>query len=406
MQIEEIIDGKDSNKDNNVIIWKHSCEDFNTTTQLIVHESQKAIFFLNGEALDMFGPGRHTLETQNIPLLTKKLFGKITGKTPFRSELYFINMAEHMSIEWGVGNINFVDEQNNDYVFNIGASGEMSFKVSDPRKLLVKVLGVESELNKDNIRRIFMAPIRTYVTSILPNVLRNNHISIFDVDTKLDEISSIMLKRIDAEMEDYGVHLVKFWINNVRKPVEDPFYQTVIRQRGERITIWAQGELDLKAAELEKQKQLIGYSGDIEKQRLDIEMKKYEQDKLGYTYQQKESFEVMKKIAENEGSGSDLRNAAMGIGMGFGMGDIFGRSIKNISNDTLTQMNTTASVDVNTSMAAKTSAETDTSAGVVASDSILSDFETKIKKVIMLRDNGLITEEEFNQKKADLLSEL
>lgn len=54
--------------DNSTFIWKHPVEDFNTTTQLIVHESQEAIFFMNGQALDLFGPGRHTLETQNIPL--------------------------------------------------------------------------------------------------------------------------------------------------------------------------------------------------------------------------------------------------------------------------------------------------------------------------------------------------
>ena len=55
--------------DNSTFIWKHECEDFNSMTQLIVHESQEAIFFMNGQALDLFGPGRHTLETQNIPLL-------------------------------------------------------------------------------------------------------------------------------------------------------------------------------------------------------------------------------------------------------------------------------------------------------------------------------------------------
>lgn len=53
--------------DNTTFVWKHPCEDFNTSTQLIVHESQEAIFFMNGQALDLFGPGRHTLETQNIP---------------------------------------------------------------------------------------------------------------------------------------------------------------------------------------------------------------------------------------------------------------------------------------------------------------------------------------------------
>ena len=69
--------------DNSTFIWKHPCEDFNTTTQLIVHESQEAIFFMNGQALDLFGPGRHTLETQNIPLLKKLQIFLPMGKLLF-----------------------------------------------------------------------------------------------------------------------------------------------------------------------------------------------------------------------------------------------------------------------------------------------------------------------------------
>ena len=86
--------------DNSTFIWKHPCEDFNTLTQLIVHESQEAIFFLNGEALDLFGPGRHTLETQSIPKLGK-VFGKLVdGKeTPFHCEVYFINKTVQMAIK-------------------------------------------------------------------------------------------------------------------------------------------------------------------------------------------------------------------------------------------------------------------------------------------------------------------
>lgn len=75
--------------DNSTFIWKHPCEDFNTTSQLIVHETQEAVFFVNGQALDSFGPGRHTLETENIPLLSKFLNLIVTGgECPFHCEIY------------------------------------------------------------------------------------------------------------------------------------------------------------------------------------------------------------------------------------------------------------------------------------------------------------------------------
>ena len=87
--------------DNTTFIWKHPCEDFNTLTQLIVHENQEAIFFMNGQALDLFGAGRYTLETQNIPLIGKALNIPTGGKTPFHCEVYFINKTEQMAIKWG-----------------------------------------------------------------------------------------------------------------------------------------------------------------------------------------------------------------------------------------------------------------------------------------------------------------
>ncbi|GHT87603.1 hypothetical protein FACS1894137_15110 [Spirochaetia bacterium] len=85
--------------DNTTFVWKSPVEDFNTGTQLIVHESQEAVFLLNGQALDLFGPGRHTLETQNIPLIRSFLGKPTNDQTPFHCEVYFINKTEQMSIK-------------------------------------------------------------------------------------------------------------------------------------------------------------------------------------------------------------------------------------------------------------------------------------------------------------------
>ena len=84
------------------IVWKHPAEDFNTGSQLIVHESQEALFFKNGQALDLFGPGRYTLSTQNIPLLSKLINLPTGGESPFHCEVYFINKADILEVFWGV----------------------------------------------------------------------------------------------------------------------------------------------------------------------------------------------------------------------------------------------------------------------------------------------------------------
>lgn len=140
--------------DNNSFIWKYPGEDFNTLSQLIVHESQEALLFLNGQALDLFGPGRHTLHTSNIPLLNKIINIPTGGESPFHCEVYFINKTEQMAIKWGVGEVNFLDPTHNDYAFKIGASGEMSLRVNDSRKIIVKLVGTETILNQETVKNI------------------------------------------------------------------------------------------------------------------------------------------------------------------------------------------------------------------------------------------------------------
>ena len=97
-------------KYNNTIIWKYHAEDFNTQSKLIVHESQEAIFLANGRALDTFGPGTHTLDTKNIPLLCHLINIPTGGVSPFHCEVYFINKTVQMAVKWGTDRkVRFLD---------------------------------------------------------------------------------------------------------------------------------------------------------------------------------------------------------------------------------------------------------------------------------------------------------
>lgn len=98
MAIQEVIKYEG---DNSTLIYKHPAEDFNTLSQLIVHESQEAVFFSDGQALDSFKAGRYTLETKNIPLISKIRNLVSGGVSPFHVEVYFINLATMMDIAWG-----------------------------------------------------------------------------------------------------------------------------------------------------------------------------------------------------------------------------------------------------------------------------------------------------------------
>lgn len=137
--------------DNETFVWKHPIEDFNLGTQLIVHESQEAIFCLNGQALDLFGPGRYSLETENLPML-RKVYELPTGKqNPFHAEVYFINKTVQMGIKWGTDSrVRFIDPETG-IPLDIGASGELNLQVSDSRKLLVKLVGTTGGLKRSQL---------------------------------------------------------------------------------------------------------------------------------------------------------------------------------------------------------------------------------------------------------------
>lgn len=96
--------------DNETLVWKHPIEDFNMGSQLIVHESQEALFFRDGQALDLFGPGRYTLETQQLPLMEKLYQLPTDTEGTFHAEVYFINKTVQMSIKWGTPDkVRFID---------------------------------------------------------------------------------------------------------------------------------------------------------------------------------------------------------------------------------------------------------------------------------------------------------
>lgn len=217
--------------DNNTLVWKHPIEDFNLGSQLIVHESQEAVFFLNGEALDSFGPGRHTLETENIPVL-KKLYKMPTGgQSPFHAEIYFVNKAVLLGMRWGTDSrVNFIDPITG-IPLAIGASGEANLQVSDARKLLIKLIGTEGGLKATEggqdavkaVRNIFRAPLVTAVKSYLSNAITERHINILEVDRYLEEISTDLRLLITPKFEEFGLTIPQFYVTTIDLPDDKNF---------------------------------------------------------------------------------------------------------------------------------------------------------------------------------------
>lgn len=205
MAIQEVIKYEG---DNSTLIYKHPAEDFNTLSQLIVHESQEAVFFSDGQALDSFKAGRYTLETKNIPLISKIRNLVSGGVSPFHVEVYFINLATMMDIAWGTPSQVTVRDPNYGYSYSAGASGSFGLKIEDGRKLLINLVGTEKAMTTKDIQKFFKDLLVARVKNCIAVELSKYSYNVFN--QHLNEISENVAGQVESDLEGYGIRDFKF----------------------------------------------------------------------------------------------------------------------------------------------------------------------------------------------------
>ena len=256
--------------DNSYFVWKHPVTDFNIGTMLIVHESQEAVFYSGGQILDTFGPGRHVLKTENIPLIKKFYRIPTGGANMFHAEVYFINRAMQMGIRWGTPDrVRFIDPATG-IPLDIGASGDMNLTVADPITLLRRVVGTMDRLSRDDVlgataqgsasvnehsarydsygnriedgaydnarntalgdansewaaqlNGMFRSMVTTTVKTNLAKLIRDLQINIMEVDSYLDQLSFSLREKLRPGFEAYGLTVAQFFVTNVSLPEDD-----------------------------------------------------------------------------------------------------------------------------------------------------------------------------------------
>lgn len=318
--------------DNSTFIWKHPCEDFNSLTQLIVHESQEAIFFMNGQALDLFGAGRYTLETQNIPKIGKFLNRATGDQTPFHCEVYFINKTEQMAIKWGTDSKVQYVEPTYGFPISIGASGEMSLRAEDSRKLLIKLVGTENFLGQQKLVSFFRAFLMTRVKTYIAQEMKASAINIFEIDEHLTAFSEKMHSLLIPDFADYGVSLERFFVTNVVKPDGDKQYEKFKELHFRQYA-------DIAEAKLRQQVGIIDQQTEAQKTIIESQAIATKRAQEGYTYQQERGFDVAQDAAKNEGAGQ-FSNMGIGLGMMAGVGGTVGNMVGGAVTNAFSGMNT------------------------------------------------------------------
>lgn len=277
-----------------VFAWKYPSEELGTWTQLIVNESQEAVLVKGGKVLDVFGSGRHTLDTSNIPILNKVVNLPFGGRSPFTAEVWYINKVYSLDIKWGTASPIQIQDPKYGVFIPVRSNGVFGIHIEDSKKFLIKLVGTLSVLDKASIVKFFRGVYITKVKDAVSQYLIHNQVSVLEINAYIDELSSFMKERIEPTMKEYGITLVNFYVNDLSIPEDD---SAVIKLK-------------------------------------DALAKRAEMNIIGYNYQQERSFDTLEGAAKNSGSSSaPIMGAGLGLGMGVGLGGTVGNAFGSITGE-------------------------------------------------------------------------
>jgi membrane protease subunit (stomatin/prohibitin family) len=269
----------------NVLAWKHPNQELGTWTQLVVNESQEAVLRKGGQTTDVFGPGRHTLSTANLPILSALLRLPFGGRSPFTAEVWYVNRLHALDVKWGTPTPVQLQDPKYGVMVPVRSFGQFGVKVEQSAKFLVKLVGTAPSFDIDILTRHFKGLYVNKVKDSLAGFLVKRKIGVLEINAYLDELSEHMAERIRPTFEEYGLALLNFFVNDISVPETDP------------------AVIQLKAALAKRAEMSI----------------------IGYNYQQERTFDTLEGAATNPGAAqAGLMGAGLGLGMGVGVGGAMG----------------------------------------------------------------------------------
>lgn len=322
-----------------VLVWKFPSEDLSLGCQLIVNQSQEAVFLKSGQVVDVFGPGTHTLTSGNLPLLNKIINFPFGGKTPFTAEVWFVTQTAKRNLKWGTSApIQLIDPLYN-FPISLRAFGQWGIRLENSRSFVSQLVGTRRIADSVQVEEYFSGEILQRLSDALAKYLVEKSIPVMQLASKLNDLSGFVQNDISSEFSRFGIEVVNFNVERVSIPPEEQKkIQDILAKR--------------------------------------LEMVELSQVNVGQGYITSKSFETLEKAAANEGIAGSLLAGGLGLGMGLGGGLAAGQ-----------QMAQTLKVDA----APKT----------LASD---GDIVSRLAKLKTILDAGLISQEDFDNKKKEILS--
>lgn len=290
----EVVHWEDASSD--TMVYKFPMTDkqqIKENAQLIVRPSQVAIFVYQGQIADVYEPGKYTLHTDTMPILTSLSNWKFLFENHFKTDVYFVNTKQFINQKWGTTNpIMMRDAEFG--ILRLRGFGVYSFKVADPVSFLKEVFGSNKFYTVDQVNE----HLKSLIVSSISDILGEANVPAIDLATQYNEIGAIALKKVDERFTPYGLTLSDFAIENISLP------ESVEQAIDKRSQMGALGDLN--------------------------------------HYMKFQAAEAMRDAAQNEGGG--MASMGAGIGAGAGIGKMMADAMSGVSSPAQPQASSTASV--------------------------------------------------------------
>lgn len=374
---------------NDVLIWKFPNEDFNTNTQLIVGPSQEAIFVKGGQVLGRFISGTYTLSTKNYPFV-RALVGLATGGvSPFSCVVYYVNKVVSMGIEWGTDTpISIVDPVYK-VPIDIRSYGDLSLRVENGQMLMERLVGQTQGFSHQDVTQFFSNLMATQVRGVISGTMMSHGLSPIGIDAYLADMSNYAMERIAPIFEPYGMAVNHFTIAAITAPELDTIKQ--------------------KARDLQEHRMETDVG--VEDKKKFAQAQAFENRELGVNEQQKMVGRAMETLAGNPGP-------MMGTAGGMPFPGMVGGNIVQPSAAGTAEMARMLLGQQPEQQPAQDYSGTMPGGGMPgmgmmeeaapqpAAQPAQESFEQRAKKIKFLLDNGMITQEQYQEKLTQLMSEI
>jgi len=277
-RIIDVVEAPDQRRDQMVVrVPDAGSGDFRLGSAVNVRESQAAVFYRDGKAMDVFHAGRHHITTANLPLLSSLLKLGTGGRDIFTAEVYFVNLIEFTDWKWGTPEP--ITLRDADFgIVRLRAFGNYSLQITEPQLFVTKVVGTGGVYRTKEIQDF----LRGMIIARFTDILGEAKIPALDLPALQDEIGAAVRAKLGDEFDAFGLALKTFFLQNISMPEE------------------VQKAIDQRAS--------MGAIGDMQK------------------FTQYQAAQALRDAAQQEGGGG-LTGAGVGLGAGAGLGAVMGQAM-------------------------------------------------------------------------------